>query len=70
MLKASAVGSNMRQHFDTRAARELFPPDVDVPGEGGDVTLVLSDGSSLQVRSLWAGHSCSVTTSGSTVCST
>lgn len=59
VLKASAVGSNMRQHFDTRAARELFPPDVDVPAQGGDVTLVLPDGSSLQVRFPWAGHSCS-----------
>ena len=55
VLKPSAVGSNMRQHFDTRAARELFPPDVDVPAQGGEVTLVLPDGSSLQVRFLWFG---------------
>lgn len=52
VLKASAVGSNMRQHFDTVAAREVFPPDVDVPPEGGDVTLVLPDGTTLQVRSI------------------
>ena len=33
---------------------EVFPPDVDVPPEGGNVTLVLNDGKTLQVCSRWA----------------
>ena len=49
VLTSSAVGSNKRQHFDSQAAREVFPPDVEVPAAGGDVTLVLPDGSTLTV---------------------
>lgn len=49
VLSSSAVGSNKRQHFDSQAAREVFPPDVDVPAGGGEVTLVLPDGSTLLV---------------------
>ena len=55
VLSASAVGSNKRQHFDSQAAREVFPPDIEVPAGGGEVTLVLPDGSTLPVSSAHTG---------------
>ena len=47
--EACGVGGTMRLHIQRQAACEVFPPDAEVPAGGGDLVLVLSEGSTLQV---------------------